>query len=89
MRAPAGDSSCSRKYAAATSCARSSASRSAALSRPSSLVFELGDRHAKPLRELPHGVGEADLLLQLDELEHVAADAAAEAVEEPAIAMDA
>ena len=87
MRGAAGDSSCSRKYAAATSCARSSASRSAALSRRLRL-FELGDRHAEALRELPHRSGEADLFLQLHELEDVAASPAAETVKEPAIAMD-
>jgi hypothetical protein len=40
------------------------------------------------MRELPHGIGEADFFLQLDELEDVTADAAAEAVEEPAVAVD-
>ena len=44
--------------------------------------FQLGDRNAEPRREVAHRFLEADLLLQLDELEHVAAHAAAEAVEE-------
>ena len=43
--------------------------------------FRHGD--AEPLCQHAHRVSEPDLLLQFDELEHVAADAAAEAVEEP------
>ena len=85
---PAAMSSCSRKYAAAISCILSSASRSAALSRPASVVSSSGIGNAEALRELSHRVGEADLLLQLDELEHVAANAAAETVKKAAIAID-
>ena len=46
----------------------------------------LGQRDAELLRQHAHRVREADLLVQLEELEHVAADAAAEAVEEPLVA---
>jgi len=45
-------------------------------------------RDADLLREHPHGVLKADLLVQLEELEHVAAGAAAEAVEEAFVRMD-
>ena len=48
----------------------------------------LGQRDAELLREHPHRVLEADLLVQLEELEDVAADAAAEAVEEPLVGID-
>ena len=86
---PAGAASCSRKYAAAISCTFSSASRSAASRRASSTcLVGLGQRHAELLRQHPHRVLEADLLVQLEELEHVAADAAAEAVEEPLVGID-
>ena len=43
---------------------------------------------SRTLREQLHRVGEADLLVQLEELEHVATDAAAEAVEEALVAVD-
>ena len=85
-RAPAGPASCSRNYAAATSCTFSSVSRSAASAALVRVALgELGQRHAEPLRQHPDRVREADLLVQLEELEHVAADAAAEAVEEPLV----
>jgi hypothetical protein len=48
----------------------------------------LGDGQADLAREQPDGVGKPDLLLHLDELDHVAADAAAEAVKEPLLAVD-
>ena len=51
-------------------------------------AFQLGNRNAEALREVAHRFLEADLLLQLDELEHVAAHAAAKAVEEAALAHD-
>ena len=47
----------------------------------------LGQGHADLLREHPHGVLKTDLLVQLEELEHVAAGAASEAVEEPLFRM--
>src|SRR5262245_24180979 len=50
--------------------------------------LELRDRHAEALRQRPRRILESDLVLQLDELEDVAADAAAEAVEEPLVAVD-
>jgi hypothetical protein len=51
-------------------------------------VTGLGQRHPELLRHHPHRLGEAQTLVQLDELEDVAADAAAEAVEEAALAID-
>src|SRR5215213_5515600 len=50
--------------------------------------FDLGNWNSEPVREMPHRFVEIDLFLQLDELEHVAADAAAEAIEEAAFAHD-
>ena len=47
--------------------------------------FRNGD--AEPLRQHADGVGEPHLLLQFHELEHVAADATPEAVEEPLLAV--
>ena len=44
---------------------------------------KLRQRDAEFLREHADGVLKADLLVQLEKLEHVAADAAAETVEEP------
>ena len=90
-RAPAGPASCSRKYAAATSCTFSSASRRPASRRAVVVVTalaSLGQRDAELLREHPDRVLEADLLVQLEELEDVAADAAAEAVEESLVRVD-
>ena len=52
------------------------------------VLLQLGKRHAEALREQLHRVVEPDLLVQLEELEDVAADAAAEAVEEPLVAVD-
>ena len=52
------------------------------------VLFELRHRHPEALRELLHRVLEADLLVQLEKLEDVAADAAAEAVKEPLVAID-
>ena len=71
-----GAASCSRKYAAAISCTFSSASRSAGIAARVVAVAlgRLGQRHAELLRQHPHRVLEADLLVQLEELEHVAAD---------------
>ena len=46
-------------------------------------LASLGQGDAKLLREHLDGVLEADLLVKLEELEHVAADAAPEAMEEP------
>ena len=51
-------------------------------------VLGFGDRHAGARGELPDGFGKRDLVVQLDELEDVAAGAAAEAVEEPLVAVD-
>ena len=48
-------------------------------------LFELGQRHAEPLREQLHGVLEADLLVQLEELENVAADVAAKVGANPSL----
>ena len=50
--------------------------------------FHFGNRDAEPLRERADRFLEANLVLQLDELEDVAADAAAKAVKEPAVAVD-
>ena len=50
--------------------------------------FHLGDRNAESRREVSHRLLEIDLLLQLDELEYVAAHATAEAVEEAAFPHD-
>src|SRR5436190_72428 len=50
-------------------------------------LFELGQRHPESLRELFHRVGKPQLVVQLEKLEHVAADAAAEAMEEPLVAI--
>ena len=85
-----GPASCSRKYAAATSCTLSSASRSPASRRASSPLPSLGSgsADAELLRQHPHRVLEPDLLVQLEELEHVAAGAAAEAVEEALLGID-
>src|SRR5262249_53321923 len=43
----------------------------------SGALASLGQRHAEFLREHLHGFGKVDLLVQLEELEHIAADAAA------------
>src|SRR5581483_9636080 len=51
-------------------------------------VGHLRQRHAEFLRQHSDGIGERDLLVQFEELEHVAADAAAEAVEEPFVRVD-
>src|SRR5262249_37616356 len=48
----------------------------------------LGDRDPEFLREHPHGILEPDFLVKLEELEHVAADAAAEAVEKSFFRID-
>src|SRR5262249_8119234 len=48
----------------------------------------LGDRHAEFLGEHAHRILEADVLVQFQKLEHVAADAAAEAVEKPLLGID-
>ena len=88
MRAPAGDASC---------CAEPRRRRLVHLEQRFALrgagallvvLLELGKRHAEPLRQLLDRVREADLLVQLEKLEDVAADAAAEAVEEPLVAVD-
>ena len=50
--------------------------------------FQLGHGNAEPLRQMAHGILKAKGLLQFDELEDIAAHAAAEAVEEPAVAID-
>ena len=78
----------SRNHAAATSCTLSSASRSAAVVPLAPSSGASGTARPKRLRQHPDGLGEADLLVQLDELDHVAADAAAEAVEEALLAVD-
>src|SRR5262249_30627376 len=49
---------------------------------------ELRQADACLLREHLHRFGEADLLVQLEELEHVAADVAAKAMEEPLVRVD-
>src|SRR5688500_14015915 len=51
-------------------------------------LFELWNRNAEAFGELSHGVGEADLFLQLHELEDVPTNAAAETVKKAAIAVD-
>ena len=51
-------------------------------------LLHFGQRHAESLREQLHRIGESDLLVQLEELEHVAADAAAEAMKEPLVTRD-
>src|SRR5688500_18458720 len=51
-------------------------------------VLDVRDRNAEARRQMAHRFLEADLLLQLDELEDVAADPAPEAVEEAAVAHD-
>ena len=48
----------------------------------------LGKRHAELRGEMLDGVDEAELFLQLEKLEDVAADAAAEAVEKAFVAVD-
>ena len=48
----------------------------------------LGQRHAELLGEHPHRVGKRDLLMKLQELEHVAAHAAAEAMKEALLRVD-
>ena len=48
----------------------------------------LGKRHAELRREMLDRVDEAELFLQLEKLEDVAADAAAEAVEKSLVAVD-
>ena len=48
----------------------------------------LGQRHAELRREMLDGIDEAELFLQLEELEDVAADAAAEAVKKSFVAVD-
>ena len=88
-RAPAGDASC---------CAEPRGrhlvhlEQRLALRRARALLVasasQLRHRHAEPLRQHADGFGEADLLVQLHELDHVAADAAAEAVEEALLAVD-
>ena len=76
--------------AAATSCTFSSASRSAASRRASSPLRRSAPACATPnfCASIRTASGNADLLVQLEELEHVAADAAAEAVEEPLVRVD-
>ena len=51
-------------------------------------LFHFGQCHPEALREKLDRVGEPDFFVQLEELEHVAADPAAEAVEETLIAID-
>jgi hypothetical protein len=51
-------------------------------------LFQLRNRDAEASGERSHRFAEVDLVLQLDELEHVAADAAAEAVEEALVLVD-
>ena len=87
-RAPAGVASCCRNQAAADSWILSSVSRSAVLGPLLVALLELRQRHPEALRELLHRVGKPDLVVQLEELQHVAADAAAEAVEEALVAVD-
>ncbi len=52
------------------------------------VLARLGQRDAELLCEHPHGILKPDLLVQLEELEHIAADAAAEAVKEPLLRVD-
>ena len=52
------------------------------------VLFHLGQRNPEALRKKLHCVGKADLFVQLEELEHVAADAAAKTVEEAFVAID-
>ena len=51
-------------------------------------LLQLGQRHAEPLCQLFHGVLKADLLVELEELDDVAAGAAPEAVEESLVPVD-
>ena len=51
-------------------------------------AFGLGDGDAELLRQHPHRILEADFLVQLEELEDIAADAAAETVEEALVGMN-
>src|SRR6185436_2466836 len=51
-------------------------------------LFQLRNRDAEACRERAHGFTEIDLVLQLDELEHVAAGVAAEARSEPFVLVD-
>ena len=45
-------------------------------------AVSLGNRHARPAGEHADGFGETQLVMQLDEFHHVAADATAETLEE-------
>ena len=49
--------------------------------------FHLRQRHAEPLRQQPDRVLESDLLVKLEELEHVSANATAVAIEEALVAV--
>jgi hypothetical protein len=49
---------------------------------------QLGQGHAKSLRQQLHRVLEADLLVQLEKFEHVATDAAAKTMKESLVAID-
>jgi hypothetical protein len=51
-------------------------------------LLGLRQRDAEASRQLPHGIGEADLVEELDELEDIAAHAAPEAVEETLVGVD-
>jgi hypothetical protein len=51
-------------------------------------ILGFGDGQAGSRRELAHRVGKRHLVVELDELDHVAADAAPEAVEETLLAVD-
>src|SRR5262249_44084529 len=52
------------------------------------LLFDLGQCDPEALRQMLHRIEESKLLLQLEKLDHVAADAAAEAVKEALVAVD-
>src|SRR6185312_3686082 len=51
-------------------------------------LFHFGQRHAKALCEQLHRLRESSLLVQLEELEDVATDLTAEAVEKTFVAVD-
>ena len=62
-----------------------------ALGRVGALLVALlhfGKRHPEALREQLHRIGESGLLVQLEELEDVAADVAAKAMEKTLVAVD-
>ena len=86
-RAPAGVASCSANQLL---CELVHAKQRLALGgvHAAAIFSRLRNGQAETARQHPHRFGEAHFLVQLDELDHVAADAAAEAVEEALLAVD-